>query len=85
MAGAEQLERQLAMLDFTINVLASRTSLCGPGQSISQADREAYIRSQEQLDSLIIEYDQTRRLLLQATALPQPQQQQQQHRRMTIG
>ena len=79
-AVVQQLERQIAMLDFTINVLASRTSLCGPGQSTSQADRESYIHSQEQLDSLILEYEETQRLLSQAKAQPQQQQ-----RRMTIG
>jgi len=81
MTSLEQLERQVAALDFAINMLASRTPLCGPGHGgASQEDRLAYIRSQEQLDSLILEYEEARRILSKATAQPQQQQ-----RRMTIG
>lgn len=57
--SVSRLERKLDMLRFSIQMLALQTPHCGPGQSASQEAREAYLCSQDQLDSLIAEHEQT--------------------------
>lgn len=89
--SVSELEREVQVLRFTVQTLALRTPHCGPGQSASEAVRESFIHGQEQLDALIVDYEQAIKDLWAAKleqgqpSTKQEQQQKQQQRRMTIS
>lgn len=82
--SVSQLERDVEILRFSVQTLALRTPHCGPGQSASEKARESYIHCQEQLDALIIEYEQAREELWKVKKEEQGKAVKQQ-RRMTIS